>query len=185
MEKEETKVVEEQATATNTADDFFSANQASADMKTFISQMKKPREKIEAPPIMFQDEDDDDEEILKDPMGEGAGESDEDMLNHFDYSEEHRYTAEFMLIQLDKFLAFSLSMISGSESDRYRRRKTRMEGDDYEAEILAALVKKYQMRLSLEWMFASAIVIGYAPMVDKAIADRKVNRAQKGKQDGA
>lgn len=182
MEKEETKVVEEQVAA-NTADDFFSANQASADMKTFISQMKKPREKIEAPPIMFPDEEE--EEIIEDPLDQGSGESDEEMLNHFDYSEEHRYTAEFMLIQLDKFLAFSLSMISGSESDRYRRRKTRMEGDDYEAEILAALVKKYQMRLSLEWMFASAIVIGYAPMVDKAIADRKVNRAQKGKQDGA
>ncbi|KAA3636949.1 MAG: hypothetical protein DWQ02_07460, partial [Bacteroidetes bacterium] len=90
-----------------------------------------------------------------------------------------RYTAEFLLIQIDKVLAFSFGLVSGMDSDRYRRRKEKIQGNDYEAEIGAALVKKYQMRLSLEWMFISALVIGYAPMMNKALKDRKEVQAKK------
>ena len=162
---------EQQATS---ADDFFTAKQASGDVDAFIKEMKAPREKIDPPPAFESDEPDPD-----DPDDDLPGESDEQMANHLDYTDEHKFTAEFLLIQIDKVLAFSFGMVSGMDSDRYRRRKEKIQGNDYEAEIGAALVKKYQMRLSLEWMFISALVIGYAPMMNKALKDRKEVESQK------
>lgn len=142
--------------------DFFDTPEMGAD--DFIASMKQPREEIEAPDFSFPGEEE--EEEPEHP-------EDREMLDALDFTEEHRFTAEFMLIQLDKLIGFGLSVFSGGESDDYRRRKVRMKGEDYEVEVLAALVKKYQMRLTLEWMFASALMIGYAPMVNKAMKDRK------------
>lgn len=98
MEENKTQVIQE-AKTDSTADSFFSASQADAGMKDFLANMKQPREKVEAPPMLFEKEEEEISDIPEDP---GAGETDDEMLNHFDYSEEHRYTAEFMLIQLDK-----------------------------------------------------------------------------------
>ena len=107
---------------------------------------------------------------------------DAEMASYLDYTDEHLLTAQFMLVQLDKALAFSFSLLSGMNMDRYRRRKEKPGGEDYEAQIAAALVKKYQMRLSLEWMLASALIMGYAPMANKAIADRRARQAQKARE---
>ncbi|MCB0653222.1 MAG: hypothetical protein KDC85_18255 [Saprospiraceae bacterium] len=169
------EVIEEQ-TATN-ADDFFTAKQATGDVDSFIKEMKAPREKIDPPPAF--ESDDQDEMDPDNPDDDLPGESDEQMADHLDYTEEHKFTAEFLLIQIDKVFAFSFGMISGMDSDRYRRRKEKIQGNDYEVELGAALVKKYQMRLSLEWMFISAMVIGYAPMMNKAMKDRKEVEAKK------
>lgn len=160
------------APAGNQADDFFTSKDADQGLKNFLSHMKQPVEEVEAPPSFdFMDED---EEISS-----GGDEVDDEMLSHFDYTEEHKLTAEFMLIQVDKALAFSFSLISGMEMDRYRRRKDKIQSDDYELEIAAALIKKYQMRMSLEWMFASAMIMGYAPLLTKAIQDRKDKKSSK------
>lgn len=159
------------------ADEFFTAKDASGDVAAFIKEMKAPREKIDPPPAFETDEPDGPTpENQEDDL---PGETDEQMAEHLDFTEEHKFTAEFLLIQIDKVLAFSFGLVSGMDSDRYRRRKEKIQGNDYEAEIGAALVKKYQMRLSLEWMFISALVIGYAPMMNKALKDRKVVQAKK------
>lgn len=134
------------------------------DAEDFISQMKQPREEIETPSMELPGEDI--EEEVQEP-------EDREMLDALDYTEEHRFTAEFLLIQMDKIIGFGLGVFSGEDSDKYRRRINRIQGEDYEAQLLAALIKKYQMRLSLEWMFASAMLIAYAPAFDQALKDRR------------
>lgn len=134
------------------------------DAEDFINQMKQPREEIEAPSIELPNDDQEDEPVEPE---------DSEMLDALDYTEEHRFTAEFLLIQMDKIIGFGLGVFSGEDSDKYRRRINRIQGEDYEAQLLAALIKKYQMRLSLEWMFASAMIIAYAPAFDQALKDRR------------
>ena len=134
------------------------------DTEDFIAQMKQPREEIDAPSMDLPGDDLDDEP---------AEPEDSEMLDALDYTEEHRFTAEFLLIQMDKIIGFGLGVFSGEDSDKYRRRINRIQGEDYEAQLLAALIKKYQMRLSLEWMFASAMIIAYAPAFDQALKDRR------------
>lgn len=169
-------------------DNFFSTTQKDreGELNDFLKHMKMPREQVDEPGFSYPDDDEPDEPEKGDtpdnPKDEGGGETDEQMLDHFDYTPEHKYTAEFLLIQLDKIIAFGLGMFSGLDSDRYRRRKARVKGDDYEAEVLAALLKKYQMRLSLEWMFVSAIVIAYAPAVEMAVKDRAVIREKQARE---
>src|SRR5690606_13327486 len=97
---------------------------------------------------------------------------DQEVLNYFDYTEDHYRTAEFFLIWLDKGFAFGASMISGMEMNRYRRRIEKPK-DDYEAQVTAALVKKYQMALPLEWMLVTALLMAYVPEYVKAFQDRK------------
>lgn len=166
---EETKNEPTTAATTEKVDDFFSAKDSNQDLKHFLTHMKQPVEEIEAPPIFQKEEE---APTVEEPV-DTPDPADEEMAQLLDYTEEHRLTAEFMLIQLDKGLAFALSMISGADMDRYRRRQVRNKADDYELEIAAALVKKYQMRLSLEWMLATALIMGYAPMINKAIGDRQ------------
>lgn len=163
------EVIEDKPKAT--ANDFFTAKDASGDINSFIKDMKIKREEVEPPPAF--EEPEEAEVEPEDPEAGLPGESDEQMAEHLDFTEEHRFTAEFILIQMDKMLAFSFGLISGMDGDRYRRRKEKIQGNDYEAELGAALIKKYQLRLGLEWMFISAIVIGYAPMMNKAMKDRK------------
>ncbi len=65
------------------------------------------------------------------------------------------------------------------DADRYRRRKTKPAGEDYEADPLAALLKEYQMRMSLEYMFVSALAIAYFPAVSMAVKDRKIAQEER------
>ena len=109
---------------TENVDDFFSAKKSDSDFKGLLKHMKQPVEEIEAPPIMHEPEEEPEPEVPLNPEDTPSPE-DEELAGYLDYSEEHRLTAEFMLIQLDKGLAFSLSMISGMDMDRYRRRKAR------------------------------------------------------------
>lgn len=169
MQTEETK---DPQSKEDIQEEFFNADNARTDeLKDWMGHMKRDKEKIELPGYTTEEEDDPEgEEINSDDIPD---EEAEEMLQHFNYTEEHRYTAEFALVQLDKLLSFGFGVFSGKESDNYRRRKQKPAGEDYEAELLAALLFKYQMKMSLEWMFASAIFIAYSPMAEKAIKDRK------------
>ncbi len=165
------------------ADNFFSTAEKDreSELNNFIKHMKTPREHVEAPGFDYPDEEEPADGDGPTQPGQ-EGESDKEMLDHFNFTPEHKYTAEFLLIQLDKLIAFGCGMFSGQPSDKYRRRKTRIQGEDYEAEILAALLKKYQMQLSLEWMFVSAIAIAYAPVVETAVKDRRIVQEQKARE---
>lgn len=162
-ETKEKEVPEVGQKATGTADDFFKT-ESNEDINSWVKHMKAPREKIDEPDVEFPDD--------EPAPGSAGGESDDQVLSYFDYTEGQYKTAEFFLIQLDKLMAFSFSLISGMETDRYRLRKVKPQGNDYEAEITAALIKKYQMELPLEWMLATALVMAYAPGLKQAFSDR-------------
>ena len=157
-------VVEEQPKVEqSTVDDFFSSETPSTSLKDFLGHMKEPVEHIEPPPGFEEEEE------------EPLSEEDSETAMYLDYDEEHEMTAFLILSNMDRVLAFFFSLISGEDMDKYRRRGNQLKGQekDLELQVAAALVKKYQLRMSLEWMFASAIIMGYGPVAATAFADRK------------
>ena len=70
-------------------------------------------------------------------------------------------------------------MVTGMEMDRYKRPK---KPDDYEIEVTAAMMKKYEVQMSLEWMFAVMMIGAYSPAFQKAYADHKAMKAKREKQ---
>lgn len=178
MEKDK----ETQQTAGAGADDFF--RNTDAEMSDFVKHMSRPVEEIDSPPIDL----DAPTEGAEAAVNGGLSEGDREMLSHFDYNEGHLKSAEFTLIQVDKAFAFGFSLISGQDMQKYRLRAVKPKGDDYEAEILAALFKKYQLEMSLEWMFVAALTFAYGPMLkvafdDKAEAAKKALRQKESAPD--
>lgn len=156
-------------------DDFFDTAEPGANIDQYVKHMKETKEVIDTPPILAPPED-----LPADPeTPEEISDDDREMLNYFDYTDHHYKTAEFILIWLDKGFAFGASMVSGMDMDRYRKRLKKPQGDDYEAEITAALVKKYQATLPLEWMLVSALLMAYVPEYAKAFKDRREQQAAK------
>ncbi len=156
-----------QQTTGSGAEDFFS--KTDSEMSEFVKHMSKPVEHINAPPI---DLDAPPDEGSGQQPSDGLSDGDREMLSHFDYNEGHLKSAEFALIQVDKALAFGFSLVSGQDMQKYRLRAVKPKGDDYEAEILAALFKKYQFEMSLEWMFVAALTFAYGPMFKVALDDK-------------
>jgi hypothetical protein len=146
-------------------DDFFAAEDNPTSLKDFMSHMSDPVEDM-APPPGFEEAEEPGEELT---------EEDREMAAYLDYEEEHEMTAFLILSNIDRMMAFIFSLISGDEMDKYRRRGNQLKGSekDMELQVAAALVKKYQMRMSLEWMFATAFVMGYGPIAAKAFSDRQ------------
>ena len=158
------------STSTSDADDFFSSGESGpTSLKDFLGHMKEPVEEMEPPPG------------FDDPEEEDLSEEDRATAAYLDYDEEHEMTAFLLLSNLDRVLAFLFSLISGDDMEKYRRRGNQLKGQekDLELQVAAALVKKYQMRMSLEWMFATAIVMGYGPIAVKAVSDRKRIKKEK------
>jgi len=159
-----------------TVDDFFSSGEggSTTSLKDFIGHMKEPVEDMEPPPGF-----DEQEEV------DELTDEEQEMATYLDYEEEHEMTAFLLLSNLDRVLAFCFSMISGDDMEKYRRRGNQLKGDekDMELQVAAALVKKYQMRMSLEWMFATAFLMGYGPVAAKAVADRKRIKKEKEEEE--
>ncbi len=142
-------------------------------LENLAEELAKPKEQIEKSPFQIELEAEEKaEESVKEEQAQAEA-FDREQAELLNYNEGQYLTAKFMLVQLDRILAFGFSMLSGKEMDNYRLRRDEIKGKDYEAELLAALVKKYQMGLSLEAMFVTAIVMAYAPMYQRAMRDRK------------
>lgn len=184
-------------------DDFFADINTDEDLKSFIAHMEQPREEIPQLP-------DFDEGGAIGPIegeegepGEELSREEKDMVQYFDFTDEHRLTAEIGLVWIDRLMAMIASFITGRSADAYRTRKGSPCGicgasipqgkppkDDYEIQLAAALVKKYQMRLSLEWAFLMAMGMRYGPVmasvpreVRKAKVEAEVKvKAEKGKE---
>lgn len=180
QEEQVPETIQDATTKKDLVKDFFNFKEAKSDIKEFIGDMKIPVEEVEPPPGIDSPNEVDTPADPSVPGGEDP-EIDE-IASHLDFTEEHKYTAEFALIQIDKVMAFGFGFLSGENSDKYRRRKEKIQGNDYELEIAAALVKKYQMRMKLEWMFISAFLMGYAPMAEKAWKDRAKNIEKKNQE---
>lgn len=153
---------------------FF--DNADNDFSSFMSHMKTPKKEVATPPGFDEDDDNPDGD---DGMSQ---QEKEEMLQYMDYTPAHLRNAQFWLIQVDKVMALAASFISGLPAQKYRQRLEKPAGEDYEAEILAALIKKYQMSLSLEGMFITAMVLAYGPVLYDANQDRQKVRQMYAKQ---
>lgn len=163
--------IQEQPTKEQATSDFFADINPNDDLNSFVSHMQQDKEEVDAPEIE-----------LEDPEEEGgATEEEREMLGQINgATQEHQELAKFILIQTDKIFSFAFSLVSGMEPERYQTKLSRATGNEYEAEILAGLLYKYQLRMSLEYMFLIAILLIYTPVASKAVKDRKeVARAKK------
>lgn len=158
-------------------DDFFavSSKERESEMKNFIKELGRPKEKMEDVEMDFME----DPEEGPEAAGEGMSDQEREMAGYFDTSDGHKEMARVGLLAIDKFLAFLASLFTGMDMDRYKRSK---KPDEYEIEVTAAMIKKYQVHMSLEWMFIMAIIGAYSPTFQRAYADRKAMKAAQEKQ---
>ena len=157
------------------ADSFFSVSSKDreAEMKKCMQELAAPKEKMDHSDLDFPD---DPEEVDSDPQ---MTPEEQELAGYLDVSDGHKEMARVMLMGIDKFLAFIASMITGMDMDRYKRSKN---PDNYEVEVTAAMMKKYEVHMSLEWMFAVMIIGAYSPAFQKAYADHKAMKAKREKQ---
>jgi hypothetical protein len=154
---------EQQPTKEKAKNDFFADIQTEADLNAFVSHMQQDKEIVEAPEIDLE------EEAEEQPSSE-----ERELLGQVNgATPEHQELSKFILIQIDKVFSFAFSLVSGMEPERYQTKLSKSTGNEYESEILAGLLYKYQLRMSLEYMFLIAILLVYTPMATKAVKDRK------------
>lgn len=139
-------------------------NNGGNDFDDFMSSITTPRETIEAPPPLPGSEPAPDEPIT---------DNDQANLNYFDYSPEHKQIAITSIYLIDMTFGFIGSIISGMPADRYKQFGDGKKPSNDFVDVTAALVKKHQVRLSLEAMFCTTLVAVYGPSMVAAIADRK------------
>ncbi len=178
-----------------------------ANVEDFVNELS---EELELPPdtdvpfVPDPEPDNPKEDDIDDLFGEADelnlddSKKDDDVFNDdedaaiFEHQTGHMDSARFMLIQMDKMVSFIFHLFSGVGNwDDYRIRKSGSphgtEEDDYELQALATLIKKYQMTLSVEFIFISAFAMGYTGVATKAFSDRKErinNTKSKKDQDG-
>ncbi|HKK77072.1 MAG TPA: hypothetical protein VJ953_18480 [Saprospiraceae bacterium] len=146
---------------------FFT--QVDEDRKAFIDKMSTPREEVEAPDFDIPGLDDDEDQSEEKP---GSSQSGEDNEFSLEYNSSQLWTAELTLLKVDEFMAMLLAAFTGQKSDKYRRRESASLGkEDREAQLLAAIFNKYQMRMSIEYAFLSLFVMSYAPIFITAYQD--------------
>ena len=157
------------------ADSFFSVSSKDreAEMKKYMQELAAPKEKMDDVELDFMDDPDDPE---GDPQ---MTPEEQELAGYLDVSDGHKEMARVMLMGIDKFLAFIASMVTGMDMDRYKRSKN---PDNYEVEVTAAMMKKYEVQMSLEWMFAVMMIGAYSPAFQKAYADHKAMKAKREKQ---
>jgi hypothetical protein len=174
MEKPEAPPQAEPAPISD-ADSFFSVSSKDreAEMKKYMQELAAPKEKMDHIEMDFPDDPD---EVGEDPE---MTPEEQELAGYLDVSDGHKEMARVMLMGIDKFLAFIASMITGMDMDRYKRSKN---PDNYEVEVTAAMMKKYEVHMSLEWMFAVMIIGAYSPAFQKAYADHKAMKAKREKQ---
>lgn len=160
------------------ADNFFSVSSKDreAEMKKYMQELSAPKEKMDDVELEFMDDLDDPENAGGDP---DMTPEEQELAGYLDVSDGHKEMARVMLMGIDKFLAFVAGMYTGMDMDRYKRPK---KPDNYEVEVTAAMMKKYEVHMSLEWMFAVMIIGAYSPAFQKAYADHKAMRAKREKQ---
>ncbi|MEO0339712.1 MAG: hypothetical protein AAF242_10905 [Bacteroidota bacterium] len=153
--------------------DFFSSvdTERKAQTDAFISHMKRPKEQMED--LDFSIPDMEEHSPIEKPKEENG-----DNIN-LEYSSEQLWSAELALLKFDEFLAWFLSVWSGQSPDKYRRRKVAASKDDREVQLLAAIINKYQMSMSIEAAFLSIFIMGYSPVFLSAYQDSQKVRNKK------
>jgi hypothetical protein len=160
----------EKPTVSEAKSDFFSGFNPEDELNQFTAHMGVDKEEVDAPDLDLEDE-------LE------ATEEEKELLGTMSQAtEEHKELAKFILIQMDRIMAFMFSLFSGMDHERYQTRLSQASESDYEVEILSGLLYKYQLKMSLEYMFIIAILMVYTPQATKAIKDRRIAKENQQKE---
>lgn len=155
--------------AENQADFFGVEDKDRAEtVNEFLNTMRTPRENMGD--FSFPDDHDDDEPLTDDDAAN---------ISYLDYDEEHRSTALFLIGALDSGIGFVGSLVTGMDASRYQAFPGSKKPADFYVDATAAMVKKYQAKLSLEAMFITALMMVYAPSFATAMKDAKAAKAQR------
>lgn len=155
----------------DTGANFFALDDESRkkDFNDFVGRMKDEREPMEDAPFQFNTEEDPTEEAITD--------DDENNLKYFNYESEHKATALFAIGALDSGMGFMGMLATNLDPERYMAFANRTP-PDYYVDAAAAMIKKYQAKLSVEAMLLTAIAMVYAPSVNMMMRDRKELKAR-------
>lgn len=152
-------------------EDFFAMkSEIDDDMRDFLAHMKREKEVVDVPDIEMPGEEADPE------TGEPISDEDKGHLRDLNYTQEQKFWAELMLIQLDKSMAWIGGLIAKEDPAKYRMRKAKSEEDDYEVALTAALINKYHVKFSLEFALAFLLLGKYGMMVTKVQADVRAKK---------
>ncbi|WP_367390145.1 hypothetical protein [Lewinella sp. LCG006] len=178
--------VEEQAPKQETVVDQPTGEQAAPQgensVGSLIDRMRVKREEVE-PPKFLDESDFVGGEEGEDPEGEPATDEpltddDKNNLEYLDYSDEHKVTATFMIMTFDRGMGMLCGMLAREPGEAYRKFNNKSDISNDYLDVTAALVKKYQARMSLEFILIGIMVAIYAPNFSLAYSKGKMKKAQ-------
>ncbi len=183
--------VEEQAPKPETVVDQPTGEQAAPQgensVGSLFARMRDKREEVE-PPKFLDESDFVGGKETEEQEGEGAtGESltdepitddDKNNLDYLDYSDEHKVTATFAIMTIDRAVAMGCGMLAREPGEAYRKFNNKSDISNDYLDVTAALVKKYQARMSLEFILIGTMIAIYAPNFSMAYSKGKMKKAQ-------
>ncbi|WP_020539278.1 hypothetical protein [Lewinella cohaerens] len=181
--------VEEQAPKQETVVDHVdqptgeqAAPQGENSVGSLIDRMRVKREEVE-PPKFLDESDFVGGDEGEDPEGEPATDEpltddDKNNLEYLDYSDEHKVTATFMIMTFDRVMGMGCGMLAREPGEAYRKFNNKSDISNDYLDVTAALVKKYQARMSLEFILIGTMIAIYAPNFSMAYSKGKIKKAQ-------
>ena len=154
----------------NNPEEFFAEIDTEKELGEFVEHMKKPVEEI--PEMEWDDE--------MGPIGADDTPEPEDAEpeeidpneQYFNYEQGHRLTAELGINAIDR-LTSNLAALFTDKPPQYYRDKINKEEHDNDVNVTAAMIKKYEVHISLEWWFLIAIIGRYSNMVNEGIKEAR------------
>lgn len=145
----------------------------------FIKNMKIDREEVEVPDFDIPGFEDEEEDLDPEEQNDKSGANRPEDTLTLDYNDAQLWSAELTLMKLDEVIAGLISVYTGKNAAKYQRwNKAEAKTKEREAQLLAAIFNKYQMRMSLEYAFLSLMVMAYAPTFLEASQDRKAKKKE-------
>lgn len=153
-----------------------------------ISSLKVTREEVKPPPLIddinfFGGEAPHSESEENEQTEEAISDDDEANLEYLKYTDEHKNTAMFLIMTLDRGMGFLSNVISKDHQHDFSLIKERKDISQDYLDVTAAIVKKYQAKLSLETVLIMTIIALYAPNLYVAYTKRLSNNASTKKEN--
>jgi hypothetical protein len=161
----------------NSAEEFFAEIDTDNELDDFVDHMKKPVEEI---PEMEWDDELGPIGNVDDPENIDGGDISTDDTpdpneQYFNYEQGHRLTAELGINAIDR-LTSNLAALFTDKPAKYYREKINKEDHANDVNVTAAMIKKYEVKIGLEWWFLMAIIGRYSNMVSEGMKEaRKPN----------
>lgn len=168
-------LIEEDEPSKKDGSDFFALDDSSRKeaFNEFVGHMKRPREKMDDVPFSFDEIESEKEKVSEEQITD----DDNANLSYFNYDPEHETTALFIIGAFDSFTGTIGMLMTDRDPERYMAFANR-KPSQYYVDATAAMVKKYQAKLSLEAMFVTALAMVYSPVIKKIYTDKKEIKQQ-------